>query len=369
MLSYTYRRSGPFLFGCPNNTQAVNPSWVTINDSDGARGLRVILICTRCSEAKPIQEFVRESRSKSGYRSVCRTCKGKARTPGFYDGTRNNCNREWRSDRTHLKVAEKRCTACGQTKDARLFAVDRRSSSGLFHICRECDQKRRLTRQPRACEMCHQVLEQSCFRWNRTVCVSCEPPEAVRMAEARKRKRVLARQIRKALKEASKRMANVTQCAICGEGCDQLIGSRCYVCYRAYRKETHLKRCSVCQHYKPKEAFGHDSSQVDEKNGVCKACLSRREKQRFMTMERRVKHTIYKRSHKARDPQKHFARQMVAAAVAGGFLLRGPCEVCGTIDNVQGHHDDYPKPLDVRWMCFRHHCEVHGKVVANDRFA
>lgn len=34
------------------------------------------------------------------------------------------------------------------------------------------------------------------------------------------------------------------------------------------------------------------------------------------------------------------------------------CEVCGTAV-VQMHHDDYNKPLAVRWLCFEHHHEHH----------
>ena len=30
---------------------------------------------------------------------------------------------------------------------------------------------------------------------------------------------------------------------------------------------------------------------------------------------------------------------------------------------VEAHHDDYFKPLDVRWLCFRHHRELHGQTI------
>jgi hypothetical protein len=35
-----------------------------------------------------------------------------------------------------------------------------------------------------------------------------------------------------------------------------------------------------------------------------------------------------------------------------------PCEVCKET-NVDAHHDDYNKPLDVRWLCKKHHREHH----------
>jgi hypothetical protein len=47
-------------------------------------------------------------------------------------------------------------------------------------------------------------------------------------------------------------------------------------------------------------------------------------------------------------------------AVRLGKLKRLPCEVCGAPET-DGHHDDYSKPLDVRWLCRRHHAEVHAE--------
>lgn len=38
-------------------------------------------------------------------------------------------------------------------------------------------------------------------------------------------------------------------------------------------------------------------------------------------------------------------------------LERQPCEICGEI--AEAHHDDYDKPLEVRWLCTKHHKEWH----------
>lgn len=43
-----------------------------------------------------------------------------------------------------------------------------------------------------------------------------------------------------------------------------------------------------------------------------------------------------------------------------GKLIPKPCEVCGEAE-VQMHHEDYTKPLDVRWLCKIHHAEHHAK--------
>lgn len=49
-----------------------------------------------------------------------------------------------------------------------------------------------------------------------------------------------------------------------------------------------------------------------------------------------------------------------------GKLVPKPCEECGRPD-VQMHHDDYSKPLEVRWLCKRHHQEHHQNDVAHPR--
>jgi hypothetical protein len=62
-----------------------------------------------------------------------------------------------------------------------------------------------------------------------------------------------------------------------------------------------------------------------------------------------------------RDPverKKFSARDKVKHALRIGTLTRLPCEVCGTT-RTHGHHDDYSKPLAVRWLCARHHREHH----------
>jgi RNA polymerase-binding transcription factor DksA len=56
--------------------------------------------------------------------------------------------------------------------------------------------------------------------------------------------------------------------------------------------------------------------------------------------------------------EKHAVHQMVYVAIKNGRLKRGNCEVCGK-ERAFAHHDDYSKPLDVRWLCNYHHSEHH----------
>ena len=41
-----------------------------------------------------------------------------------------------------------------------------------------------------------------------------------------------------------------------------------------------------------------------------------------------------------------------------GKLIPEPCEVCGR--EAEKHHDDYSKPLEVRWLCREHHLKLHS---------
>lgn len=40
-------------------------------------------------------------------------------------------------------------------------------------------------------------------------------------------------------------------------------------------------------------------------------------------------------------------------------LTRPPCEGCGTMIEIQGHHYDYSKPYEVDWLCRRCHGAEH----------
>lgn len=56
------------------------------------------------------------------------------------------------------------------------------------------------------------------------------------------------------------------------------------------------------------------------------------------------------------------ARMATHTAIRRGILEREACEVCGACE-VEAHHDDYTKPLEVRWLCKQHH-EQHHMAVA-----
>lgn len=54
------------------------------------------------------------------------------------------------------------------------------------------------------------------------------------------------------------------------------------------------------------------------------------------------------------------ANGIVTYFIACGRLVKQPCEVCGE-RKVRAHHDDYNKPVEIRWLCAKHHFEWHQK--------
>lgn len=105
-------------------------------------------------------------------------------------------------------------------------------------------------------------------------------------------------------------------------------------------------RCSPCQVL--------DAKRYVERN---------REKKRLWVKEYSARMSPERKQgalNKYRDkyPERAAARNAVQTAIRNGSLVRGPCEVCGE-PNGHGHHDDYSRPLDVRWLCHTHHMEHH----------
>ena len=59
-----------------------------------------------------------------------------------------------------------------------------------------------------------------------------------------------------------------------------------------------------------------------------------------------------------RYPEKLKANYTVQTALLNKSLRRKPCERCGE-KKAEAHHDDYSQPLNVRWLCWKHHQEHH----------
>lgn len=61
-----------------------------------------------------------------------------------------------------------------------------------------------------------------------------------------------------------------------------------------------------------------------------------------------------------KNPIKKRAIYLIRQAIKNGNIKRQlECSVCGSSKLVSGHHDDYSKPLVVRWLCYLCHKKWH----------
>lgn len=90
-----------------------------------------------------------------------------------------------------------------------------------------------------------------------------------------------------------------------------------------------------------------------------------------------TEHRIFKsKTWKRRDPalpptpqkkwananrEKLKAHAIVRQALRDGTLKRGRCEVCASLRS-EAHHDRYDLPLEVHWLCRRHHQQLHASM-------
>jgi len=141
--------------------------------------------------------------------------------------------------------------------------------------------------------------------------------------------------------------------------------------------------CRVCG-----DIYNPSESAIKKRNYICKPCrktegISNRNKRKSkglpvsgvaMGREYHVNYQIeyskrpevkkralagfYERMKDPINLYKEKARRKARAEIKSGRLIRGDCEVCGC-KKVDAHHDDYDKPIDVRWLCRKHHLELH----------
>lgn len=67
------------------------------------------------------------------------------------------------------------------------------------------------------------------------------------------------------------------------------------------------------------------------------------------------------------EKQKEQARSKARHAVRSGALKRKPCEKCGA-KKTHAHHENYSKPLEVHWLCPRHHEQRHTQIAFGKKY-
>lgn len=124
------------------------------------------------------------------------------------------------------------------------------------------------------------------------------------------------------------------------------------------------KKCPRCLEVKDILEFHIARRQSGGRQARCKVCTSQRKrvygKYKDLTEAQKQAHRESVRKFKKIEPRKTRARCLLYWAVRRGELKRQPCVRCG--GKAQGHHEDYSKPLDVVWLCPKHHMQRHKEM-------
>lgn len=135
-----------------------------------------------------------------------------------------------------------------------------------------------------------------------------------------------------------------------------------------------MKLCRSCEQVKPDDEFYSVPKNADGLMGKCKVCWRAQVTERRRTNPavqaydrmRAKRPEVKARIRAVADqwrldhPEAYRAQTAVGNALRDGKLVRGPCAVCGTTEDIHGHHADYSRPLDVTWLCALHHHRHHA---------
>jgi len=130
------------------------------------------------------------------------------------------------------------------------------------------------------------------------------------------------------------------------------------------------KICFKCGETKNLSDFYKNKLMRDGHVNKCKTCnkkdvsmhrIDNIEKIRRYDRERGNRQSSeYLKCWREKYPAKYKAHCMVNNQKRAGNLFEIPCEICGS-EKVVAHHDDYSKPLNVRWLCQAHHKQWHSE--------
>ena len=64
----------------------------------------------------------------------------------------------------------------------------------------------------------------------------------------------------------------------------------------------------------------------------------------------------------SQNQEKRAAHILLGNAVKSGKISKPEvCNTCGRKGRLEGHHEDYSKPLDVVWLCRSCHVKLHNE--------
>lgn len=148
-------------------------------------------------------------------------------------------------------------------------------------------------------------------------------------------------------------------CTTCGVA--KPLDSKFYVFDR--RRDEFQRRCRACNNIVNRE----NAAKPESKARKAKYVAENRAKQNEYNVVYRARTIVRQReSGKAWREQNRLKRKAHSTfweAIQAGRVVKLPCACCGAPE-VEGHHPDYSRPLDVIWLCRPHHIKLHAEHAA-----
>ena len=139
-----------------------------------------------------------------------------------------------------------------------------------------------------------------------------------------------------------------------------------------------MKKCFKCNVVKPLNEFYKHSRMADGHLNKCQECTKKDSdenfKRKMLDPHWQIKERERQRKKEARRRDLGLAKTYKKEttpwqtrkekygeynnAIRDGRIKQESCVVCGK-EKTQGHHEDYSRPLDVVWLCVRHHQDRH----------
>lgn len=123
------------------------------------------------------------------------------------------------------------------------------------------------------------------------------------------------------------------------------------------------KYCPDCKKTKPADDFVRGPSRKDGLASYCRVCDNERHRKYFTTNKYKKYSREYGAKRYAKHREKDKARAKLRYAVTKGEVIKPEhCESCGNKRRLEGHHEDYSKPLVADWLCRPCHTHRHGRL-------
>ena len=141
-------------------------------------------------------------------------------------------------------------------------------------------------------------------------------------------------------------------CKICGSTSDTSefyagVRNRCKECHKDKVRENRAKKADYYRFYDAKR-FQEDAK-VRERH------------RRYQASDAgKASMNLSRKKWLVANADKRAAHIILGNAVRDGRKVKPDnCEVCGSGGRIHGHHHDYTKPLDVKWLCPTCHRKEH----------